>query len=691
MKNGLKYLIFNLLMLYIVLPADAQLMLKADDYYNNLAFQEAIKKYQKIVNKEPENGDALFKLANSYRLNGQSIEAEKWFANAVNYSTLPECRLFYAQMLLVNEKYAQAANWFEKYSAIAPTQYDVANAKMMARYCKKVAEKGVEEKNVIITPVNFNSDKLDFCPSYWGDDRLIFASNRKENKKKDAWTSDNYVDLYYVAKDSAYSPSAVKPFGDNINSIYHEGPSVFDAANNKLFITRNDYIDRKRGYDDKNNTRLQIYSSALVSNGWGKLEKLPFNSNEYSCCHPAISADGTVLVFASDMQGGFGGMDLYASYWDGSNWSTPENLGLKINTAGNELFPFIHKNGKLYFASNMHIGIGGLDIFVAENTDIGIWEDPVNIGAPINSPKDDFGFIVDNELISGYFTSNRSGEDDIYSFLDKTSKDDELELISTSFYEGYNDYGEKHEYICGKVINKNYKTPLANANVKLYNKCTGEVDSATTDKYGNFTFPMNVKCNYVVLAKKLNFTDNGHRFSTFDTVYTTQCIEMTIPLTFIEEIIPQITSEISVKEGMIFELYNVYFDFDMYNIREEASWDLDSLLTLLRKYPEMRGELSAHTDSRGTFDYNIKLSENRAKSAKEYLIKNGIVADRITTKGYGETKLKNECADGVDCDELKHQMNRRVEFRVDYVGGTATSKEHVKYRTKPKTSNKKSL
>lgn len=670
---------------------NAQLMLKADDYYENLAFQEAIKKYKKIVRKENENGDALFKLANSYRLNGQSIEAEKWFAKAVNYSTLPEARLYYAQMLLANEKYSQASTWFLRYSSIAPNQYDVANAKMMARYCKQIAENGIQGKDIIITPVDFNSEKLDFCPSYWGDDRLIFASNRKESKKKDAWTSDNYVDLYYVSKDSLNNFSNLTAFSNVVNSIYHEGPSVYDKTSGKLFLTRNDYVDRRRGYDDKDNTRLQIYSTVATGDDWGELKKLSFNSNEYSCCHPAISADGLTLVFASDMPGGFGGMDLYAAYWEGEKWSAPENLGLKINTAGNEVFPFIHKNGNLYFASNMHIGIGGLDIFVAEQTDIGIWEDPVNLGAPLNSPRDDFGFIIDGNLLTGFFTSNRDGDDDIYRFVEKTKTNEEIELISTSRYEGYNNFGEKYEYICGKVINDKYNTPLANANVKLYNKCTGEIDSAQTDRYGNFTFPMNVKCDYLVLATKTNFFDNGHAFSTIDTAYVTDCIEMTIPLIFKEEIIPDISTEIAMQEGMVLELYNVYFDFDKYNIREEASWDLDTLLLLLRKYPEMRGELSAHTDSRGTDEYNIRLSENRAKSAKKYLVQRGIDPDRITTKGYGETRLKNECADGVECSELKHQMNRRVEFRVDYVGGIIKSKEHVKYRTKPKTSNKKSL
>ncbi len=669
----MKYIKYLIVVICALNFFDTKAQYRADEYYENLAYQEAITKYYKIVKKNPEDEEALFNLANAYRLNGESIKAEKWFRKAVKSSAKPDCRLYFAQMLLTNEKYEEAALWFRKYASIAPNLYDANSAKNIAKYCDRITKNGIESRNIIIVPVNFNSDKLDFSPTFWGEDKIIFASNRKESKKKDAWTADNYVDLFYVEKDSAANFTKVKSFSNNINSVFHEGPAAIDVKNNVMYVTRNDFIKKKRGYDGKKNTRLKIYKTTVENEEWSKLTALKFNSSEYSCCHPALSPDGKTMVFASDMPEGFGGMDLYITHWDGTEWSKPKNLGREINTAGEEIFPFIHEGGDLYFSSNMRIGIGGLDIFVAKRKDKDKWADPVNVGAPLNSPRDDFGLILRKDKKTGYFTSNRNGEhDDIYSFIDSEQK-------------------KGQEYICGKVINKKYNVPLADAVVNLYNKCSGEVSTVNTDLKGLFTFPMNMECEYAVVANKQNFIQNGHYFSTVDTSYSTECIEMTIPLIFKEEIIPKIAESEKIKVGDVFDFYNVYFDFDEYAIIKEASWDLDSLLNILRKHPDMKGELSAHTDSRGTYDYNIKLSENRAKSAKAYLVEHGIDPNRITTKGYGETRLKNECADGVECSELEHQLNRRVEFKVTYMGKIIESKEHVKYRTKPKTSNRKSL
>lgn len=673
----MKYNTFFLLgiLLFIPMLVHSQMRM-ANTYYNNYAYQKAIKKYHKVLSRKPNQPEALFYLANSYRLIGKTHKAEQWFAKAVLYNPEPKSKLFYAQMLLINGSYKNAAEWFKRYAAVAAALNDRTDAEQMAEYATNLAEEGIHHKNYTIQPVTFNSEKLDFSPMLLSDDQLVFASNRdtkrKNKQKTDPWTWDNFVDLYLVTKDASGNFAEPILLPKTINSVYHEGPSSYHAKSSTLYFTRSDYVEKKRGFDDKNNTRLKIYFVSRNGENWGELNDLPFNSSGYSTCHPAISADGDMLVFASDRPGGFGGMDLYISRRIDEKWTQPVNLGDTINTAGNDLFPYLDKHNNLYFASDMHIGIGGLDIFEARY-DGTTWKQPSNLGSPVNSAKDDFGITFQSDLQGGYFTSNRKDEmDDIYRF---NAEIEEAEYMQNQVY---SDLKKNKDliYVCGKVINKKYGNPLKKAEVTLYNQCSGENVTVFTNERGEFTFPVPEECDYAVLAHKQNFNDNGVRFTTIDTTFSTECIEITIPLDFIESMIPDLlTSDIEIKEGMVIELYHVYFDFDKYNIRPDAVPDLNVLLELLQKHPSMRGELMAHTDCRGTKKYNEWLAQQRANSALEYLVKRGIDRKRLKAKGYGEYRLKNHCSDGVDCTKLEHQRNRRVEFKVTHFDKTISSKE----------------
>lgn len=664
MKKMKKKILLTLSVIYLPLFLFAQIY-KAEAYYKNYAFQDAIKKYKRVIKKNPTDGESLFYLANSYRLIGKTVEAENWFSQAVRYNNRLDCKLYYAQMLLSNGKYSKAKEWFLLYSNDLTEEREIENIETIISYCENMENKMLPRRQITITKAPFNSEKLDFSPAYYNQN-IIFATNGFEvtGEKNDPWTAAKFVDLYMVTVDSFGNASEPERMSGAINSVYHEGPATYDAKNEVLYFTRNDYLDKKRGYDNEDNTRLRIYSIDNINGNWQNIQSLPFNSSLYSCCHPAISTDGKILVFSSDMPGGEGGMDLYISRRSGTDWTVPKNLGKQINTKGNELFPFLHHSGNLYFASDYIAGYGGYDIFEAwyDETDKQ-WINPHNMGMPINTGKDDFGLIIDDNLNSGYLTSNRSGElDDIYRFIfekDKYKDDDKDEL-----------------YVCGVVVNKKYQTPLANVDIRIINKCDGSEMKLTTNEHGEFRRPIKEKCDYVVKASKAKFEDGFELFTTIDTTYTTECIDVFIPLTFIETFIPDsLTTNIKIKEGMIIELFHVYFDFDKYNIRADATNDLDTLYALMLEYPEMKGELGAHTDCRGTFKYNVNLSNNRAKSAKQYLVDRGISPDRLTYKGYGETKLKNRCADGVECSEKEHQRNRRVEFKVTYFKGTVKSKE----------------
>lgn len=716
---------------------------RAERHYDSYAYQDAIKHYHDLIDKDKHDGEALFKLANAYRLNGEFHKAEIWFAKAITEYPEPVAKLYYAQMLLSNRKYLDAEKWFEEYARSASTAQEARNAKKLAAYCAELYENGISYNPYHVVRGSFNDDeKLDFSPTYFSKNTIIFASTRTERRKStrflDKWTDEHYVDLFYVDRLEGDTFSEVKPFSESLNSRYHEGPLTISKDGKTIYFTRNDFTEGKRGYDENRNTRLHIYQSELVDGKWAEPTELPFNSEKYSDCHPALSPDGSFMILASDQPGGFGHMDLYISRKEGDSWTTPENLGSQINTAGSEVFPFIHPDGTLYFASNLHAGIGGLDIFKAK-FDGRKWVEPENVGAPINSSRDDFGFILNEEKSEGYFTSNRTlKSDDIYYF--KVDKEVEIEGTVSNCKNGEviegavaylingddtlstttNSYGKyyfKAEieqeyqlyaqadsfYICdgcegekqlatfkipaegyfevnmalcpgvpcdilteGVIYNEECNRPLQGVEVMLVNLCNGNVQKMVTKPDGKYKFPVEKDCKYLLQANREGFVDEEKRFETKG-MDCGQKKQYNI-------------GEQAMYAGKVIELNNIYFDLDKYNIRPDAAIELDSIYNLLIEFPDMEGELSAHTDSRASFEYNETLSENRAKSAKQYLVDKGIDPKRLTYKGYGETKLRNECADDVPCTEQQHQRNRRVEFKVTYYNGVVLSNEPERFK-----------
>jgi len=643
---------------------------KADKSYTNLAYQKAIKSYLKTLKTSPNDGDVLYKLATSYRLNNETLDAEQYYAKAIVYSEKSDAKLFYAQMLLSNGKYLEAEKWFNEYSNIAPNEHDKKSASEFADFCGKMDKTKKEKPKFEVKPVTFNTESLDFSP-FIAETGVLYCSNKKNPKKKlnqkDPWTNENFVSLYLVGDSSGtYTDNGL--FFNNIENKYHFGPSCISPDGKTIYFTKSNYFEKKRGTDDNYNTRLSVFYAEKTEEGWDKFRNLPFNSEDYSNCHPAISADDDFILFASDMPGGFGGMDLYIIEKNDKFWSAPINLGEEINTVGNEVFPFLDSENNLYFSSNMHPGLGGLDVFRASfNIEERTWSGPENIGIPINSTRDDFGYVLSKEQTKGYFSSNRKGtDDDIYEFSP-------IEYVPSKKTHELN---PDKKYICGIVINKKYQNPLANAQVTLTNRCTGEFHTVLTDESGSFYFPLDdMPCEYDISGTKEKFEDKLMLISTIDTTFE-NCFQVTVPLTFIEINVPdRLSGGIKLEEGMVLELYHVYFDLDKYKIRPDGYSDLVVLYELLKKYPDMTGELSGHTDRRNTHKYNETLSYNRAKAAREFLVNLGIAENRILIAGYGETRLKNHCADGVNCSEEEHQRNRRVEFKVIHLGKTLESKE----------------
>jgi len=730
---------------------------EAKNSYQQLSYQKAIARYEKIIAKDPNNGEAIFNLANSYRLNEETALAEQWFAKAVQKDGRPEAILYYGQALMTNGKYKAARDQFLHYASLASLSSDQVTARKLANKCEDILLNGIRPGDYVVEPVPFNSEELDFSPTYLGSDQLAFASNRRPSKTKlgdkDPWTHDQFVDMYLVdvlAHGKAYG--VPKAMSGKLNGNYHEGPMVFSQDGQRIFFTRNDYR-RKRGFDDQKNTRLKIYEGELVEGEWEIKDELPFNDSEYSSAHPALSKDGKWLVFASDRPGGFGGMDLYACQWSGSEWGDPINLGSGINSSGTDVFPYLADDGTLYYSSDFKPGIGGLDVYAAKWED-SWWGQLENMGAPINSPRDDFGFIVNAEGSDGYFSSNRAGKkDDIYHFVAAPGKSlrgrvvlcnterpipdidvlvegerfndlnlltDEngvftfsapegSSLLATASGEGYittdgcpgkesfttdeeveivlaliedpNLIGDGIRTIGGQITNSEYGTPLANTKIRLINRCTGEVYETMTDSKGNYKVPAPEECDYVLQVEKPNFVPQIIPISTMGKPGDEPVAE-SVQLVFDDGSVPGLLAQGTlVAPGVLLELEHIYFDYDKYFIRPDAIPELTELLQLLRKYPSMEGEIRAHTDSRAPIDYNITLSANRASAARDWLVMNGISPNRLKYRGFGESRLRNRCGDGVNCSEFEHQRNRRVEFLVTSLNGKKLkSKEAIQYR-----------
>lgn len=486
-----------------------------------------------------------------------------------------------------------------------------------------------------------------------------------------------------------------------------------------MAITRSNSVKGKAARDSKGFVRLQLFTSTLGEKGWGLEVPFPFNSQDYSCMHPSFSADGKTLYFASDMPGGTGGIDIWKSTWDGSNWTTPINLGNKVNSVGDDVFPSINDDNILYYSSNGLPGLGGLDVYMSELQGTN-WSSAMNLGADINSGGDDFGFNYSNASKKGYFCSNKNligTNDDIYSveklcvhttiaILDEETGKPVIGAI-VKIMENGTEIGSvltdetgsinrclnpanNYEFICqrekfnenkisiastklaastgnimetitlkripdsiahveGRVFNADDKKGVAGLTVSLVNKKSGENKTATTDADGKYRFEkLDINCDYEVRTKK---TDCGEPSEPFNTknIVGTKTITMDIPL---------------LCKNDVIEIDNIYYDYKKFDIRPDAALELDKIVAILNKYPNMRIELRSHTDSRGNDNFNLKLSDDRANSAALYVVGKGIDSKRIIAKGYGEKELLNKCKNGVKCDEKQHEENRRTEFKI---------------------------
>ncbi len=844
MKFRSFYSLAMMLLFAATLSAQSAKLERAKRSMKELDYVGAIELLNQILSKGDDAG-AKIALADCYRKISDSQNAEFLYGQVVR---LPEAQpihfLYYGEMLQRNGKCDLAREWYNKFAEAVPED---VRGQYQTKACDYEAElKTKGEEIYAVKRTQFNSNLDDFGAAFYKDG-IIFASERDKGsavKRSHSWTGEPFLDLYFVPiKNCGADVQTGRPekFTSDINSKYHDAIVTFTKDQSTIFFTRNNYSKGKTGADDEGIVRLKIYTAKKKGTGFSTEESLPFNSDEYSNAHPAINAGGTKLYFSSDMPGGFGGMDLYVSELENGRWGPPMNLGPNINTEGNELFPFIHSSGRLYFASDGHLGMGGIDIFYVDSRGDGQWTSPENPGSPINSTDDDFGINLNDEGTCGFFSSDRqggSGRDDIYSFTkmatpvkifvyDEVTKEPIADALITSdscvkkvlktgkdgraiidmkfnsccsFTAEMSGYEKNKKTGCvrdasmaenvvieiplkknkkfaveGFVFDQNTGLPLAEAKVTLIGCDSTKVKQTfTTDASGKFEFKLDEGCCYKLRGEK----DKYFAVTTPDTVCTkglvasktysvnlnlqpsttsepkptdltsttTKTTPTTMPINpnavyfdpdkglylkngkpfsgtdngttykngkvvggktpsdiasntpkdpnavyfdrekqlFVKGGIPftGMHNGASYKDGKAVDgltpssslytddptaqayLLDIYYDFDQSSLRDESLPELEKLLKLMQNNTSQIIEISSHTDTRGSNNYNNRLSQRRAESVVRWLIDKGVDRDRLVPRGYGEGMTTNKCINNVKCTESEHQLNRRTEFRV---------------------------
>lgn len=517
-----------------------------------------------------------------------------------------------------------------------------------------------------INKLTVNSENSDFGTAFYGQDKLVFASPKKGiTLVNDVWEQNNqrFLELYVgdILPNGDVDNVSLMP--GEVNTRYHEADVVFTRDQKTVYFTRNNYYNKKLARDEKEMANLAMFKASVNEKGeWVNIIPMPFNNVEYSVGHPALSPDEKTLYFISDMPGSYGQTDIFKVAINQSGFGNPENLGWKINSPAKEFSPFV--DGEiLYFSSDKEGGMGGLDVYATRLVDY--TPEPILLNSPINSSADDFTFIINSSSRKGYVSSNRSGgvgDDDLYSFIEEEPVEFKCRQLIT-----------------GEVRDQNTTEIIRGAVVSLKDAEGNVVEEVVVDEEGTFEMPVYCETSYKLEGSKEGYTTQWKSLTTsmeadkklklLILLGTGEILEQVEPLAAIEEDKPEGLPEdlpeeiVKVRPSTyVVNIEPIYFELNSSYLNKEAKKELDKVVDLMNKYPEMIIESGSHTDSRGIVGYNIWLSTRRAASTVNYIINKGIDPSRITGKGYGETQLINSCSDGVDCTEAQHAMNRRTEF-----------------------------
>ncbi|MRH99406.1 OmpA family protein [Kriegella sp. EG-1] len=607
----------------------AQTKKEADFYFREFSYVQSASAYESLVKKGDNSQRTLERLADSYYNNAKIEDAKTWLTilfEKYKNEVATEYFYKYAQVLKASGDGIKSADFFNQFATLAPND-------IRSKHIRNGLT--LEEKSEFtfknLKNVNVNTQYSDINGFALNNSLFVFSTRPDESEESEVykWNKQPFFDVYQGSIDDTNDIINLEKLKGNINAKYHEATLVVTRDGKTMYFTRDNSKSVRLGKTKDETINLKLFKAEFVGGIWTNIKELPFNSDEYSTGQPTLSPDEKTLYFISNMPGGIGGTDVYKVTIEGNNFGTPINMGKKVNTQGNEMFPFISEDNTLYFSSNGHFGLGLLDVFkVSLNSDSTVY----NLGESINSNMDDFAFTIkDNK--SGYFTSNRAngkGDDDIYAF--------EIEEIC-------------FESIVGTIFNKLTKKPLSEATVQLIDASGKVIETVITKADGAYAFsPQNCEQTFTVRAEKPDFESDMSTVTLLAENGKIRKVDLNL---FLQPLI--IDNQIVVNP--------IYFDYDKYDILPKAAYELNKVISVLNNHPEMIIKIEAHTDSRGSDSYNRKLSDLRAKSTQNYIFSKGIASNRIESAiGYGESVLVNDCGNNVDCTEEQHQDNRRSLF-----------------------------
>ncbi|MDM1408320.1 OmpA family protein [Myroides sp. DF42-4-2] len=619
---------------------------QADKNFDRLAYVDAIKIYERMAENGYVNTSILQNLADAYYFNGKLVEAHKWYAELFegnyedkNTSKLPsEYYYRYAQSLKAVQDYPKAQQLMDQFSLLEQQDSRSVLYNKNRDYLTHIENRS---DRYDIKLLDFNTSYSDYGATLLGN-QFVFTSARARDHQRanqiHAWTNESYTSLYSstIGQNGFEEPVLFAP---EINSDVNDATAVFTQDGNTMYFTRNNAKPSGKSKQNKDKTSLlKLYKAVKQLDGsWGQVEELPFNSDNFNTAHPALTPDDKWLYFSSDRQGTIGQSDLYrVALYENGGYGTIENLGKAINTEGRESFPFISSDFQLYFFSDGHPGLGGLDVFVAKLYPNGSFGPVVNMGTPINSSLDDFGFYLDTKQNKGFVSSNRAGgkgTDDIYFLVEKPC----MQILE------------------GIIYDKDTNELLSSALVVVSDAFYQKSDTLYTDSKGFYrTTSLACGVKYRIKAEK-------NAYNTVEVVFN---VNREPGAKTVNIGLEKSEKPLGLQDDLFkrLQLQPIHFDFDQSTIRKDAAIELMKIVEVLKEYPTMKIDVRSHTDSRGNDAYNTKLSDRRAQATVQWMIGQGIDPSRLTGKGYGETQLLNQCENGVPCTASEHQVNRRSEF-----------------------------
>lgn len=658
-RNLVLIFVFLLISSFTYSQKENKKLIKANVKYEEFAFPKANKLYIELIKKGHISAEIYAKLGDTYYFNANYPEALKTYSDLINLKEpfAPEYYYRYAQCLKIAENYIEASKMMQLYyNAIG----QIGKSDEIKRIASPKAVINKQSGRYKITKEAINTPYSDFGVVFNGDKGVLYTTSGHPNlfiKRNHNWNGEPFLKLFSATVDANGNLNEPIELKGDINSKFHQTTPAITKDGETIYFTRNNYFNKNLKRDKVSGiNKLKIYRAHKIGDKWGNIEELPYpiNSDIFSSAHPALSPDGKKLYFVSDRDNELGNTDIYVVgiTKDGTFENNLHALSSKINTEGRESFPYIDDYGILYFASDGQVGLGGLDIFAAIEDREGEYH-VFNIGEPINSIGDDFGYIFNHDTKKGFFSSNReggTGGDDIYSFIETKSPEYPFDLRPVV-------KGVIRDSISGALI--------GGVQITIFNDKKEKIKTIIADEEGKYSVALTPLRDHTFVFEKHGYTNDKVEVKGLKIQ-----AEKELPVALFNELVVIVDDSVIVLQDgddltKKLKLKPIYFDYGLANIRKSSKLELDKVIDILRHHPNISIDVRSHTDSRGRPEFNLKLSEKRAKVTVDYIIKEGEFSpSRVTGRGYGQSQLLNGCQKGVRCTEEEHQLNRRSEFIV---------------------------